>query len=220
MATKADDQIEDSTTSTVDSKTASSNETNDRRVMSSGDEIRSTDDDTEAQPTPPHTAGQVARTNISLCQLDCIARVEAGKLAKEAAAGTLLKSSEKFKFVIVVNNMTKHDLVCSTSSGSDSWLFSLIRKHECVAALYDHSHFKDLNVVFTADDDQPGIRTVMLYAHWTDHGIGIGVYAGKTQAILEKINQQKIHDHELHGNKAAIENPGSYYLYGYMISVN
>ena len=43
-----------------------------------------------------------------------IARVKAGKLAKEAAAGKLLKSSEKLpatKFIIVVNNMTEHDLV-------------------------------------------------------------------------------------------------------------
>ena len=94
----------------------------------------------------------------------------------------------------------------------------LYRKNECVAALYDHSHFKDLNVVFTAADDQPGIRTVMLCAHWTDRGRGIGIYAGKTQANSEKISRQKIHDHELHGNKAAIENPGSYYLFGYDIN--
>ena len=77
--------------------------------------------------------------------------------------------------------MTDHNLVRSTSSGSDSWPFSMIQKNECVAALYDHSYFKDLNVVFTADeDDLPGIQTVMLYAHWTLVGSrGIGIYAGK-----------------------------------------
>ena len=219
MATKADDHIEDPTLSTADTKTAAAiNVSNDRRVMSSGDEIRSTDDDT----LPPlRTSCRVTRTSFNSCKLDCIARVKAGKHAKEAAAGKVLKSSDKLpasKFIIVVNNMTDHNLVRSTSSGSDSWPFSMIQKNECVAALYDHSYFKDLNVVFTADDDLPGIQTVMLYAHWTGFSRGIGIYAGKTQANSEKINRQKIHDHGLDRNKAAIDNPGSYYLYWYDIN--
>ena len=217
MATKADDHVE-TTLSTVDSKTASINLADENIVLSSGDEIRSTDDDALAQPAPLRTSGRgsgrAAHNSIGTY------RFKAGKVAKEAAAGKLLKTEKlpATKFIIVVNNMTNYNLARSTSSGSDSWPFSSIKKQECVAALYDHSHFKDLNVVFTADDDQPGIRTVMLYAHWTDRGRGIGIYAGKTQANSEKINRQKIHDHELHGNKAAIDNPGSYYLYGYDIN--
>ena len=218
MATKADDLVE-TTFSTADSKVAAVNVTNDRRVMSSGDEIRSTDDDSLAHPTPLRTSGRAARPSIST--FNCIARVKAGKLAKEAAVGKLLKSSEKLpasKFIIVVNNMTDHELDRSTSSGSDSWPFSYIQKNECIAALYEHSQFENLNAMFTADDDQPGIRTVMLSAHWTDRGRGIGIYAGKTQANSEKINRQKVHDHGSKINKATIDNPGSYYLYGYDIN--
>ena len=114
--------------------------------------------------------------------------------------------------------MTDHDLIRSASSGSDSWPFSSIKKKECVAALYDHSHFENLNAVFTADDDQPGLRTVMLSAHLTDRGRSIGIYAGKAQANSKKINHQKVHDHGSKRNKAAIDNPGSYYLYWYDIN--
>ena len=84
-------------------------------------------------------------------------------------------------------------------AGGDSWPFSLIKKNECVAALYAHSHFNNLNVVFTAADDKPGIRTVMLYAHWPLVGNrDIGIYAGMTCAsqsmiLWYKINLQKVH---------------------------
>ena len=192
------------------------------RVMSSGDDIRSTDDDTlEAQVTPIRTLGRDHRTRIAL---DCVARVKAGKNAKELAAGKLLKSTEKLptsKFIITVNNMTDHDLVRLASSGGDSWPFSLIKKNECVAALYDHSYFDNLNAVFTADDNKPGIRTVMLSAHWPLIGNRqIGIYAGKTACALSwyKVNWQKVHDHDLDGNQAAINNPYNHYRFEYDIN--
>ena len=131
-----------------------------------------------------------------------------------------MQSSEQSKFIIVVNNMTDHDLVRSTSSGGDSWPFSFIQKKECVAALYGHSHFNSLNVVFTAADDQPGIRTVRLYAHWPLVGNrDIGIYAGKTECAIpwHKINWRKVHDHELDGNQAAINNPSTHYVFEYDI---
>ena len=108
-------------------------------------------------------------------------------------------------------------------AGGDSWPFSLIKKNECVAALYAHSHFNNLNVVFTAADDKPGIRTVMLYAHWPLVGNrDIGIYAGMTCAsqsmiLWYKINLQKVHDHKFNGNKAVINNPGKHYLFEYDI---
>ena len=192
MATKADDKKE------LDTSTADPNmpiPTMHRDTVSSrvaiGDELTSFDE-----------LRSEYKNNPTKYKLDGIVRVEAGPEAKDAAAGKLL-SSEKLptsKFIIVVNSMTDNDLA---SSGSDSWPFSFIKKNECVAALYDHSHFENLNVVFTTDDDdQPGLRTVMLYAHWIDHGRGIGIYAGKTQANSKKI-RPKIHDHRSKRNKAA-----------------
>ena len=81
---------------------------------------------------------------------------------------------------------------------------------------------KNLTAVFTADDKQPGIRTVMLYAHWPLVGNrDIGIYAGKTECANPwyKINWQKVHDcdRELNGNKAAVNNPGKHYLFEYDI---
>ena len=194
MATckRADDDIE---TSTADLKTAH----DDPDVPSdlSGVDVPTTDDE--------------------MYQLDGIARVKAGKFATVAAV-KLLKSSEKppSKFIITVNNMTDHHLTCLTSS---DWPFSSIKKNECVAALFDHSHFKNLIAVFKADDDQPGIRTVMLYAHWPLNGNrSIGIYAGCTGADSGKVDRRRVHHHKLYGNKAAIEFPGSYYLFQYDIN--
>ena len=234
MATKADDLLE-TTLSTVDKGFLNVQETNDKGSgdeapmnvhvpvisSSSSDEIKCTADDDTDTPIQPASNRNSSRTRTySTYKLDCIAQVEAGPLGKQTAARKFMKSHEKTptsKFIIVVNNMTEHDLVRSASSGSDSWPFSFVQKNECVAALYDHSQFKNLNVVFTADDDQPGIRTVMLYAHWTERGRGIGIYAGMTQSNSVKLNWQKIHDHKLDGNQAAITNPGSYYVLGYDI---
>ena len=150
----------------------------------------------------------------------CIARVEAGKDAKEEAVGKLMQFYESCKFIIVVNNRTDYDLTRSASSGGDSWPLSSIKKKECVAALYNHSHFKNLTAVFTADDDQPGIRTVMLYAHWPLVGNrDIGIYAGRTECANPwyKINRRKVHDHESDGNQAAIINPSTHYVFEYDI---
>ena len=248
MATKADDNIEETTFSTI---TAATKVKDDRAVLCSGDEIMnsgeprsSTDDDSPPQPAPLHNSGRGStrsstrgsgrgsirsstrgsgRTRfINTYNIDGIARVKAEKNAKDEAAGKLMKFSKKSKFIIVVNNMTDHDLVRSASSGGDSWPFSSIKKNECVAALYVHSHFNNLNVVFTAADDKPGIRTVMLYAHWPLVGNrDIGIYAGKTECANPwyKINWQKVHDcdRELNGNKAAVNNPGKHYLFEYDI---
>ena len=225
MAALNEDENMETTLSTID-QTASIN-VQMRNVMSSGDEIRSTDDDIiAAQPTPLRTSLRDRGRNNSLHKLhvDCVARVKAGKLAKETAVTRLLKSSEKSptsKFIFAVNNMTDHDLVRSGSSGGDSWPFSFIQKNECVAALFDHSYFKNLNVVFTADDDKPGLRTVMLYAHWPLMGNrDIGIYAGKTECANSwyKVNWQKIHDHQLDRNQAAVINPGTHYRFEYDIN--
>ena len=223
MATKADDDIqaEEGTFSVAETNTVVSDDartatSDDRDRSSSGDEIRSTDDSLEKAGLPRNPIRD--RSRINSITLDSIARVEAGKNAKEKAAGNLLKTLKKSKFIIAVNNMTDHDLVRSASSGSDSWPFSSIRKNECVAALYDHSHFNNLNAVFTADDDKPGIRTVMLSAHWMEDGRSIGIYTGMTLPISEKKNRENVHDHELDGNKAAIINPGSYYIFEYDIN--
>ena len=232
MATKGDDDIqaEEGTFSVAETKTVVSDDArtalNDDRVMSSsGDEIRSTDDDrlAAAQAALLRNPIRADRPRISTTTESLgTFRLEAGKNAKDRAAGKLMKSSEKSsntsKFILVANNMTDHDLVRSASSGSDSWPFSSIKKFECVAALYDHSNFNNINVVFTATDDKPGIRTVMLSAHWTERGRSIGIYTGMTQPISVKTNREKIHDHELDGNKAAIINPGSYYIFEYDIN--
>ena len=91
MATGTDNPIEEATLSTIDTRTASMKAKDDRVVMSSGDEIRSTDDDALAQPAPHRTLGRARNST----PIDCIVRVKAGKLAKEAAVGKLLKYSEK-----------------------------------------------------------------------------------------------------------------------------
>ena len=193
MATKSDDVIqeekeEDGTISVAVSKTEVMDDEGPTKGRPKSDTY--TDCDTlPAASLPRPTIGNQSRNNT--IPLDSIARVEAGKNAKEKAAGHLLKSFEKSKFIIAVNNMTDHDLVRSASSGSDSWPFCSIRKKECVAALFDHSQFENLNVLFTADDDQPGIRTAMLCAHWMEDGRGIRIYAGKTQPNSEKSIEKK-----------------------------
>ena len=218
MATKANDFLEETTYSISNPKTdvANTDLTSDADYVISGDAMSSITSRLATQSFSSQ-AGRSTSTCNTASIVSGIARVKVGKNAKERAAGKLMQSHEKSKFIFIANNMTDHDLTRTASSGSDSWPFSSIKKHECVAALYDHSHFKDLNVVFTADDDQPGLRTVMLCAHSTDRGRGIGIYAGKIQANSKKINRQKVHDHELNGNKAAINNPGKHYLFEYDI---
>ena len=223
MAKKVDDhdiELE----STVDLKTANdpwldteSDMPSDRDVLS-GRDVPTTDGELFRSGAHPQVtrSGRAAHSNST----DGIVRVKAGKFAKDLAVKRLLKSSEKppSKFIITANNMTDHDLTRSTSSGDASWPFSLIKKKECVAALFDHSHFKNLIAVFTADDDLPGIRTVMLYAHWPLIGHrSIGIYAGWICVKSTKIDRGRVHDHELHGNIAAINNPSTYYVFGYDI---
>ena len=42
----------------------------------------------------------------------------------------------------------------------------------------------DLTAVFTSDDDEPGARSVTLYANWLKVGArGIGIFAGKATNI-------------------------------------
>ena len=149
-----------------------------------------------------------------------LARVPDGD--HDTAIGRLLENSQSAacKFIFSIKNMTKHTLLRTKSKGGDSWPLSDIKKGECVAALYGNSYIIDLTAVFTSDDDEPGARSVTLYANWPKVGArSIGIFAGKATNTNPwyKVNVKKVHDHAAHGNTATICSRSDYYIFQYNI---